>query len=1238
MKILKIEINNIGVLQGQYTVDFTREPLKSAGLFAITGPAGTGKSTLLEAASLALYGHSPRWSSLIEARGEAEAADAILSHGSKEGGCKVSFAVAGGIAYRVEWGAKRTAPSAPATVSRQLYQLKPRQEAWKTPDTLQQHVIEVTGLSYSQFITTIYLAQESFSQFLTDDKDDKARLLERLTGTHLYSLMSQETSRRTMQARSEYEAIVHRMEGISKGRLDDADLQRSQEESNLLRGQLSRSQDELRTDRQLLAWYDKYHQAQARLDKLKAVQYEAQRTYNTLYNKKQLLERYDKVSQFKTLYDAIASRKQAIEDIKAAVTDKKQQLRQLADKLKQIQHDYDVASERYDEVLADYQSRMPLFAKAHTMLGHIKADEEALASQHEAQTQLQEKLKTLTDQANARHQQLDNCQKKLSDLKLALQAISMHRPLIEHFSEIRAKLIKMDDLRQDAQLCEKKIEAIRKEIRTNETKTEQLKKEKDELASQKSSLQDELHIHLQANQGLNSQDIQARIIKLSEEERDALNARDLWGHIADNYADISETSDKIRALEAKIEQLDAELPKQEKLLDAANKQRDIAEGAFQASQSANIKSLRNHLKEGSPCSVCGATHHPYHTETEQAVGELMENLEQNFIEAKKLVVTLRTGYENLIRQRADLQARYDTTKDYLAKAKKHLEANIAQWARYKSLDQSFADTSSSVSRENRMMLISQLLDNAGNDLKKERKAGDEFNRHQQAINDINAKIRQVNDAIAQSNNNISELKAQRNVHDSMTAELEERRTTDNRDTSTMFEEISPLMTLPLWHNKWNNEFDSLIQQMDKLYEDWTSANTQLNQESFRATMLKSQCSTLDDQLQEAQQASLTRQSAISSLTDKITTDRNNILKMFNGQQLDEVITSINRNTTQAAATKDTCKVAFDRITRDFHLLTGEIDNLTTMQQSNEEKLRQENSQLDIQISRFNNDNSPLQYFELQKLFEDTRDWNALRSELISKRQALERANYDVEGAMQDIQSLQQAEVHASEDPSESELAVKDRVDYLQAEVQRTQERLEAITLATKKHERCVAELQELEPDKERLAHTLADWQALDETIGSADGSKFRNIAQRYILRAVVDAANAELKKLNPRYSLQVASQSLDVELIDHNILDQLHSASDLSSAERYLVSLALALGLAAMQSGNLASDRIFIDSSFGDLDTAGLNVIIGCLGRLQALYGYKIGVVSHNAQIAERIVPQLRLSKSVSGTVTLQGN
>ena len=86
------------------------------------------------------------------------------------------------------------------------------------------------------------------------------------------------------------------------------------------------------------------------------------------------------------------------------------------------------------------------------------------------------------------------------------------------------------------------------------------------------------------------------------------------------------------------------------------------------------------------------------------------------------------------------------------------------------------------------------------------------------------------------------------------------------------------------------------------------------------------------------------------------------------------------------------------------------------------------------------------------------------------------------------------------------------------------------------------------------------------------------------------------------------------------------------------MSLALALGLAAMQSGNLASDRIFIDSSFGDLDTAGLNVIIGCLGRLQALYGYKIGVVSHNAQIAERIVPQLRLSKSVSGTVTLQGN
>ena len=60
MKILAIRLKNLASLAGPFEIDFTCEPLASAGLFAITGPTGAGKSTLLDALCLALFGAVPR--------------------------------------------------------------------------------------------------------------------------------------------------------------------------------------------------------------------------------------------------------------------------------------------------------------------------------------------------------------------------------------------------------------------------------------------------------------------------------------------------------------------------------------------------------------------------------------------------------------------------------------------------------------------------------------------------------------------------------------------------------------------------------------------------------------------------------------------------------------------------------------------------------------------------------------------------------------------------------------------------------------------------------------------------------------------------------------------------------------------------------------------------------------------------------------------------------------------------
>ncbi|NDC83875.1 hypothetical protein EB093_09505, partial [bacterium] len=82
MKICKLFIQNINSLKGQFTIDFEAEPLKDSGLFAITGPTGAGKSTILDAISLSLFGRSPRLGAVTKTT--ISASGALMSFGTKE--------------------------------------------------------------------------------------------------------------------------------------------------------------------------------------------------------------------------------------------------------------------------------------------------------------------------------------------------------------------------------------------------------------------------------------------------------------------------------------------------------------------------------------------------------------------------------------------------------------------------------------------------------------------------------------------------------------------------------------------------------------------------------------------------------------------------------------------------------------------------------------------------------------------------------------------------------------------------------------------------------------------------------------------------------------------------------------------------------------------------------------------------------------------------------------------------
>src|SRR6478735_1695864 len=200
MKILAIRMKNLASMEGSNEIDFTKEPLSSAGIFAITGPMGAGKSTLLDAVCLALYAKTPRYAAGRAAGVEVDELNpgdprGILRKGTGEGFAEVDFVGIDNKKYRATWIVKRARNKADGAFQKDTLSIKDidsnitiaslKSEACKEIERL-------VGLSFEQFTRSVLLAQGDFTAFLKADNNDKASLLEKLTGTNIYSKISQQ--------------------------------------------------------------------------------------------------------------------------------------------------------------------------------------------------------------------------------------------------------------------------------------------------------------------------------------------------------------------------------------------------------------------------------------------------------------------------------------------------------------------------------------------------------------------------------------------------------------------------------------------------------------------------------------------------------------------------------------------------------------------------------------------------------------------------------------------------------------------------------------------------------------------------------------------------------------------------------------------------------------------------------------------------------------------------------------
>ncbi|MDR1723780.1 MAG: AAA family ATPase [Tannerella sp.] len=173
----------------------------------------------------------------------------------------------------------------------------------------------------------------------------------------------------------------------------------------------------------------------------------------------------------------------------------------------------------------------------------------------------------------------------------------------------------------------------------------------------------------------------------------------------------------------------------------------------------------------------------------------------------------------------------------------------------------------------------------------------------------------------------------------------------------------------------------------------------------------------------------------------------------------------------------------------------------------------------------------------------------------------------------------------------------------------------------------VGELEKEAAAKNELWET---WRKLNDLIGSASGNKFKEIAQGYTLDTLLVYANKHLEELSPRYVLQRIPDTLALQIVDTDMLNEVRTVHSLSGGESFLISLALALGLSSLSSNRMKVESLFIDEGFGSLDSDTLRIAMDVLERLRT-QGRKIGVISHVTEMTERIPVQIQVVKTSNG-------